>query len=294
MRIRPAVLLVGVAVCLNGCVKRDAAITIGSTFGTEQAVLAEIIAQHVERRLDTRVSRHLNLGDSQLLHHGLISGEVDLYPEYTGTALRNILKLNMEHDAATVYERVRDYYAAQYQVVCLPPLGFDSAVLAAVEPERARAYHLQKMSDLDSSGLDWTIAYTGSFASRPDGLPELIAGYHPRIRSAPIPLAPAALFRALDGKTANLIVVRSTDGPVSALKAALLPDDLLVFPPYQGFVAVRSAVLQAEPQLRVVLLELSGKIDTGTMQKLNAEVDLEHKSPAVVARDFLDKAGSSR
>ena len=294
MRIRPGVVLAGVVLCLNGCVKRDAAISIGSTYGTEQAVLGEIIAQHVERRLGRPVSRRMSLGDSQLLHQALISGEVDLYPEYTGTALRDILKLNMEHDAATVYERVRDLYAAQYQVVCLPPFGFDAAVLAAVEPERAEMYHLQKMSDLDSNGLDWTIAYSGSFASRPDGLPELIAGYHPNIRTAPVPLEPMALFRAFDSKMANLIVVRRTDGPISNLKAALLADDLLVFPPYQGFVAARAATLKTYPQLNVALRELSGKIDTGTMQRLNAEVDLEHQSPAVVARNFLEKAGISR
>lgn len=294
MRIPAVILLAGVAVCLNGCGKRDPGVTVGSKFGTEQAVLGEILAQHLERRLGHPVIRRLGSGDTDSLQQALTSGEIDLYPEYTGTALRNVLKLNMEHDAATVYERVRDLYLAQYQLECLPPFGFDGAVLAAVSQAMAEEHNLRKMSDLEGSGLAWKIAYTGSFGARPDGLPTMIEGYKPSTQSGPLMLDPAALFRALESKTANLIVVRATDGQVGALKAALLPDDRLVFPPYQGFVAVRSKTLAAQPKLRAALTELSGRIDTPAMQKMNAEVDLGRKSPADVARAFLERSGLAR
>jgi len=290
MRILPAVLPIALLICTFGCTKRAPKITVGSKFGTEQAVLGEIISQQLERRLGVQVNRRFGIGDTDTLQQALISGEVDLYPEYTGTAMRNVLKLNMEHDTATVYEQVRDQYAAQYQVICLPPFGFDSAVLAAIALDRAEKYRLQKMSDLDGNDLDWKIAYTGSFGSRPDGLPSFIAGYSPNIVSAPLLLDTKTLFGALDSKLASLIIVRATDGPLGTLKAALLGDDRLVFPPYQGFIALRKSAASAQPQLRDVLLELSGRIDTPAMQRLNAEVELEHKSPAQAAHAFLERA----
>src|SRR5512147_2491066 len=106
VRILVVVAVVGAVVCLDGCIRREPAVNIGSKFGVEQSILGEILAQHVERRLGRPVNRRLGLGDTVTLHQAVTGGDVDLYPEYTGTALRNVLKLNMEHDQETVYERV--------------------------------------------------------------------------------------------------------------------------------------------------------------------------------------------
>src|SRR3974390_796974 len=291
VRIPGVVLVVGTILCLHGCIRREPTVNVGSKFGAEQSILGEILAQHIERRLGRPVNRRLGLGDTPTLHQATTSGDVDLYPEYTGTALRIVLKLNMEHDQKTVYERVRDFYATQFQLECLPPLGYDSTVKAAITRQMAEEHHLQKMSDLEASGVAWKIAYTGDFAARPDGLPTLIEVYRPNIESAPVPLEPRELYQALDSKAANMAMVLSSDGRMSQLKAVLLPDDRLAYPPYQGFIVARSTALSVNPRLRAALLELSGKIDDSTMQKMNAEVELQHRAPVEVARAFLERSG---
>jgi osmoprotectant transport system substrate-binding protein len=292
VRILGVVLVASTILCLQGC--REPAVNVGSKFGVEQSILGEILAQHIERRLGRPVNRRLGLGDTATLHQAATSGDVDLYPEYTGTALRIVLKLNMDHDPKAVYERVRDDYAKQFQLECLPPLGYDSVIVAAVTPEMAEAHHLERMSDLEASGVAWKIAYTGDFATRPDGLPTLIGVYRPNVQSAPVPLEPRELYQSLKSKAANLAMVRTSEGWMSQLQAVLLPDDRLVYPPYQGFVVARSRAMTANPQLRTALQELSGKIDGSTMRKMNAEVELQHRAPAEVARVFLERSGLAK
>lgn len=289
MKVRAAVLAVALVVCLNGCYRRTGSVVVGSKSGTEQIVLGEIISQHLERRLGEPVSRRLGNGDTELLHQSMQGGEVDVYPEYTGTALRNIFRLSMEHDPKTVFERVRDLYEAQYQIVCLPPLGFDSAISIAVLTSQADSLKLQKLSDAEMNTAGWKLAYAGDFGSRQDGLPQLTSGYRLPLRAAPVLLERVELFQALSSKMADMVVVRTTDGSLKNLDARLLKDDRLVFPPYEAFVAVRAVALSAHPKLRAALAELSGKVDTETMQRLNAEVDVNHKEPAAVAHDFLKR-----
>lgn len=279
-----AVLLAGI-----GCGYRNARITVGSKTGTEQTILGEIIVQHLERRLGRPVDRRLSIGGIDLLHQAMVSGEIDVYPEYTGTALRSVLRFEMASDRQAVYFRVRDVYKSEYRMTWLPPLGFDSAFALAVRPADAEKLQLTTISEAARKEDGWKLGYADDFASRPDGLPLLTSAYRIQFRAAPALLIQGQLYSALRDGMVDIIAAHTTDASAIPKQVTLLADDRKVFPPYQACVVMRDAALDSNATLEKALRELSGRIDNATMQRMNAEVDFKRRPPADVAREFLAK-----
>ena len=275
--------------CSSSGMKRP--IRVGSKNFTEQVILGEIIAQHLEHRLHAPVERRLNLGGTLLAHQALRSGEIDLYPEYTGTALAAILKEPVSGKPAEVFARVRSRYLHDSQIEWLPPLGIDNSFAMVVKASDARANHLESLTDAARTPGGWMLGVGYEFEQRPDGLPALDTAYGFRWNGRPKSMDLGLLYRALEQGQVTMIAANATDGLLSQRDLKVLGDDRHAFPPYEVSVAVREDAMRRTMGLRDALLELSGKLNNSTMQALNYQVDGEHRPVAKVARDFLDRLG---
>lgn len=279
-----------IALLLYGCSGRngDRPIRVGSKNFTEQVVLGEIVAQQLERRLHRPVDRRLNLGGTLLAHQALLAGEIDLYPEYTGTALAAILKdSSTATDPAAVLTRVRSEYLRRFQVDWLDPLGIDNGFAMIVRGPDARQRRLESLSDAAAESEGWRLGAGYEFEQRADGLAALKNTYHLRFPSAPVSMDLGLLYQALEQKQVDMIAANATDGLLSKLDLKILADDRHAFPPYQVCIAARQDRLRAVPGLEAALLELSTKFTNRKMQELNYLVDGEHRPVARVAADFL-------
>ena len=271
---------------LGGCSSEKRAIRVGSKNFTEQVVLGEIIAQHIENRLHAKVERKLNLGGTLLAHQALRGGEIDLYPEYSGTALASILKQPLNGDSSDALTRVQAAYKSM-NMEWLAPLGIDNGFAMVIRGTDARAQHLETLSDAARSPETWKLGVGYEFEQRADGLTALDNNYHLRWTGKPATMDLGLLYRALDQNLVTMIAANATDGLLSVQDLKVLADDRHAFPPYELSIAVREEALQQTPGLREVLLELSGKFDNRRMQDLNYQVDGLHRPVAEVARDFL-------
>jgi len=282
------------ALLLAGCARSggDRAIAVGSKNFTEQVVLGEIIAQHLENRLHRKVERRLNLGGTLLAHQALVSGEIDLYPEYTGTALAAILKdSSPATGAGAVLARVRSDYRARFRVEWLDPLGIDNGFAIVVRGEDARRRRLESLSDAAGVTEGWRLGAGYEFEQRADGLGALKGTYHLRFPSAPRSMDLGLLYQALEQNQVDMIAANATDGLLSKLDLKVLADDRHAFPPYEVCIAVRQDRLSEITGLSAALLELSGKFTNRKMQELNYLVDGQHRPAAQVAAGFLKDAG---
>lgn len=277
-----------VCAIVSGCSGGKHAIRVGSKNFTEQVVLGEIIAQHIENRLHVTVERSLNLGGTLLAHQALVNGQIDLYPEYTGTALTAVLKDPIATDARAVRERVRAEYASRYQVDWLEPLGIDNGFAMVVRKSEPPATLSAAAQQVPKSG--WNLGVGYEFEQRADGLEALKKTYGLRFSSLKT-MDLGLLYNALGNSQANMIAANATDGLLSKGEFKILDDDKHAFPPYEVGIAARQAALSANPGLRDALAQLSGKFNNAKMQQLNFQVDVRHESVAKVAADFLAQAG---
>ncbi len=263
-------------------------IIVGSKNFTEQLVLGEIVAQQIEHRLHTAVERRLNLGGSLLAHQALLGKEIDMYPEYTGTAYTAILKHAPVWDPALVLDRVRAEYASSFMVKWCAPLGFNNSFAMVIRGADARSGHYATVSEAEKRTSPWTLGVGYEFLTRPDGYATLMRSY-PGLRWTALPKSMdlGLLYRALEQKQVDMAAGNATDGLLSALDLKALVDDRKAFPPYQASIAVRFDSLTEHPGLEAALDALSGRIDEAAMQRMNYEVDEKHRPVRDVAADFL-------
>jgi osmoprotectant transport system substrate-binding protein len=266
-------------------------LVVGSKNFTEQLILGEIIAQQVENRLHQPVDRKLDLGGTLLAHQALLAKDIDMYPEYTGTAFTNVLKRSGVNDPAVVLERVRAEYTSGFHIDWLDPLGFDSSFAMTIRGEDARARHLETLSDAAADRAGFALGAGYEFLTRPDGYAAVNTAYNIRWTAPPKSMDLGLLYQALNGKQVSMVAANTTDGLLSKLDVKVLQDDKRAFPPYQACIAVRSDALAANANLRGALSELSGKISAGAIRKMNYEVDVDHRPVRDVAKGFLQKAG---
>ena len=201
------------ALATVGCGKRGGdAIVVGSKNFTEQIVLAELFAQQIEAHSALRVERKLNLGGTFICHDALVSGKIDLYPEYTGTALTAVLNDPLEKDPGAVFRRVQEEYRTRFKVEVIPPLGFNNTFAMVVRGEDAEKFHLRKISDIAPYAPQWRAGFSHEFMERPDGYRGWIAAYGLHFAGEPRILDLGLLYRALADKQVDLVAGNSTDG----------------------------------------------------------------------------------
>ena len=273
-----------------GCT-RERPITVGSKNFTEQVILGEIVAQHLEHRLARKVDRKLNLGGTLLAHQALVNGEIDLYPEYTGTALTAVLKMPPSGDPAAVVARVRAEYQARFRIEWLDPLGFNNTFAMVIRGEDARRDLIESLSEAARYRSGWTLGVGYEFQQRSDGLAGLLKAYSLPVRGPPQTMDLGLLYKALEQKQVTMVAGNATDGMLSVLDLVVLRDDKGYFPPYQCALAARAETLNGHPLLRQALNELAGQFSDVTMRKLNHQVDGEHRPVRDVAEQFLRERG---
>ncbi|MFQ5968103.1 MAG: glycine betaine ABC transporter substrate-binding protein [Acidimicrobiia bacterium] len=273
-----------------GSAHRQGVIRIGSKNFTEQLLLAELIAQLVEARTNLRVERYPNLGGTMICHKALVSGELDLYVEYSGTALSAVLNLQMPESPHRVWAMVTKEYRERFDLEWLEPLGFNNSYTIAVRRDDARRHGWNTVSDLGRDAPRLRGGFTAEFAERADGYPGLSRTYgfeFAEVRD----LDPALMYRALAREEVDAIAAFATDGRIEAYDLQTLEDDASYFPPYQAAPVARRQVLERWPRLRPTLADLAGRIDDTAMRRLNAAVDEGKRSPESVASEFLRQQG---
>jgi osmoprotectant transport system substrate-binding protein len=278
------------AALLSGCGARHH-IVVGSKNFTEQLILGEIIAQHIEARMQQPVERELDLGGTLLAQNALVAGDIDLYPEYTGTGFTNVLKRSGITNPAGVLAEVRAGYSKDFHLDWLDPLGFNNSFAMTVRGEDARARHLETLTDAahDSAGFALGAGY--EFLTRPDAYDALNRGYSIKWTAAPKSMDLGLLYQALEQKQVSMVAGNTTDGLLSKLDVTVLEDDQHVFPPYQACIVIRQQTLAAYPNLRAILNELAGRISDSKMRAMNYAVDGQHRPAREVAAEFLRNSG---
>jgi osmoprotectant transport system substrate-binding protein len=267
-------------------------IVIGSKFFTEQVILAELLAQHIEAKTGITVERKANLGGTLLVQRAMQSGDLDLYVEYTGTALSAVLKETPGNDdAATIYKRVKQAYAKQFQMELTEPLGFENTFAMVIRSDDAQRYNLRCISDVARLAPKWRIGVGYEFEERPDGFRGLSERYNLHFVAPPTAMDLGLIYRALADKQVDIVAGNSTDGLIDALHLVALEDDRHFFPPYDAVPIVRQSTLANFPQLRGALADLAGKLTAAEMRQLNYEVDADQRDPATVVRAFRQSKG---
>jgi osmoprotectant transport system substrate-binding protein len=272
-----------------GCTsKPQKQVVICSKDFTEQAILAEILAQHIEAKTDITVKQEKNLGGS-LCHQSLTAGKIDLYVEYTGTAYVNLLKQKPISDPKEVLDYLKQEYPKQFKAEWTEPLGFSNSFAIIVRGDQSKTLNLQTLSQLGKASPKLRAGFGPEFNQREDGFPGLAKTYGIKFREEPKELLLGLLYQALQQKQVDVIAGSTTDGLIQSLGLVVLKDDKNYFPPYEAVPVVRSQILEKYPELRQVIAELGGKISEEDMRKLNYQVDGEKQEAGQVAREFLQQ-----
>ena len=275
-------------------------ITVGSKFFTEQVILAELLAQHIEAKTGIPVIRKTNLGGSLLVHKALLAGELDLYVEYTGTALTAVLNESPNSSnqgvapddySSAVYNRVKQLYAERFHLEVTEPLGFENTFAMVIRGDDAKNLHLQKISDIATSAPKWRAGVGYEFLERPDGFRGWSARYNLHFAESPKVMDLGLIYRALVDHQVDIVAGNSTDGLIDSLGLVALEDDRHYFPPYDAVPIVRQSTLAQFPQLRAALADLTGKLSAADIRRLNYAVDAQHQDAPAVVRTFRQSHG---
>lgn len=278
--------LIGVSACGNGGKK----VVIGSKEFTEQIILREMMAALIEGNSDIKTEQKF-LGGTLICFNSLKNGHIDLYAEYTGTALTAILKQEPITDSQNVYYIVKDAFRERYELIWLDPLGFNNTYTLTMRRDQAQELGVQKISDLASHKGKLTSGFTHEFLERPDGYPGLVKHYGWSLEKEPKGMDPGLMYKAIAEGDVDLICGFATDGRIPAFDLVMLEDDKQFFPPYYAAPVVRADALKKYPELEAILSKLADKIDNKAMAQLNYEVDEKGRQAAEVAKEFLRKYG---
>lgn len=268
--------------------RRD--VIVGSKNFTEQIVLGELVAQVLERQ-GLKVERRFNLGGTAIAHQALVSGGIDAYVEYSGTALTAIFNQPPSTDRDQVFENIRDRYAS-LGITTLPRLGFNNTFAILVRADDADRLGLRTIGDLNKfAGARAGFGY--EFLERPDGYNGLSAAYGLKLAGQPRTMDLNLIYRALAAREIDVTAGDATSGLVEALHLVQLEDDRHYFPVYEAVPLVRAAVLLEHPRVTAAMRSLGGALSDTEMRRLNYAVDAEKRDPSQVVRAFLDRINGS-
>lgn len=289
---RKILLSVLAALQLTACgPPRESQIVIGSKNFSEQAILGEIFAQRLEAKTSLHIERRFYLAGTFICQQAILAGRIDIYPEYTGTAVAAVLKETPQGSRQAVYDRVQSEYARQFDLRLGPPLGFDDTFAIVIRGEDARRLKLHSISQAAAYTPQWRPGFGYEFMERPDGYKGLAAAYGLRFAEAPRIMDLGLLTRALKGKQLDLIAGNTTDGLIPTLDLFVLEDDRHYFPPYEAVAVMRRQMLERHPEVGRALDDLAGKISDQDMQDMNFAVDGKHRDIKEVVREFLHSKG---
>lgn len=291
-RLLASVVSAALALATLGCAPpRPDHPVIGAKNFTEQVVLGELLAQHIEARTGLKVDRRFYLAGSYICQQALEAGRIDGYVEYTGTALTAILKQPVEKDRTKALQTVQRLYRQRYGVDVGESLGFENTFAMIVRGDDAARLHVTTLSQAAAVAPQWKLGVGYEFEERPDGLHGLEAAYGLKFDGAPRTMDLGLLYRAIGQRQVDIIAGNSTDGPIQPLHLTVLADDRHYFPPYDAVPLFREESYQRWPQLRAAVAELAGKITAEEMQGMNEAVDGQHRDPTEVVAEFRKTKG---
>ena len=274
----------------SGTNSAGSTIRVGSKDFTEQFIIGEMYALVLEKA-GFQVERKLNLGGTPVAQAALESGEIDLYPEYTGTGLLTVLKLPSVADQKAAFDRVSQGYKEQYNLVWLEPSPMNNTQALAMTQEGSQQFGIKTISDMAAKANQLTMIGPPEFEAREDGLPGIKAKYGDFSLKAYKAVDPGLKYKGLVDGEADVAVAFGTDGEISAFDLVILEDDKQLFPPYQVAPVVRQEALDANSGITEALNALAPKLTDETMQRLNYEVSGNQREPAEVAKEFLTQEG---
>lgn len=285
-------LLLSALCLLASCgLPRQDRIVVGSKNFTEQAILGELLAQHIAAKTHLAVERRFYLAGTYICQQAILAGRIDVYVEYTGTALTAVLKEPGAGTPAEVYDRVKTAYAKRFHLDVARPLGFNNTFAIVIRGPDARRLHLQTILEAARYTPQWRPGFGYEFMERPDGYRGWVKAYGLKFAAPPRIMDLGLLYRALISKQVDLVAGSSTDGLLTALDLTMLEDDRHYFPPYQAVPIVREATVRRHPEVLAAIDDLAGKISDDEMRRMNYAVDGKHRDPRDVARDFLRSKG---
>ena len=279
--------LAALALLLSGCAPKGSSLTVGSKNFTEQLVLGELLAQYLGRFCALPIDRRFYLAGTYICHQALLGGRIDMYVEYTGTALVAILKEKPASDHTAVFNTVKDLYSRRFGLEVLPSLGFDNTFAMVMRGADARRLRLKTLSDVAAVSPQLRLGVGYEFLERPDGYKGLAAKYNLKFSETPRVMDLGLLYRALQNNQVDIVAGSNTDGLIAALDLVVLEDDQHYFPPYDAVPIVRRETLERHPEIATALQKLSGRITAEDMRRMNYAVDGEKKDAAAVVKEFL-------
>jgi len=269
----------------------DKSITIGTKPMTEQYIIGEMIKQLVEENTDINVEMKSGIaGGTSNLHPALTSGEVDLYPEYTGTGWMFVLKNDLIEDPDEMYEETKKAYEEEFNVIWLEQYGFNNTYTLAIDGEKAKELNIETYSDLANKSDELTFGAEYDFYERDDGYNELVEEYGLNFKDTK-EMDIGLKYKAIESKEVDVINAFSTDGLLDEYKLRVLEDDKNFFPSYYATTIVRKETLDKYPELEEVLNKLGGQISEEEIRKLNNKVEGKNEEPKDVAEEFLKEKG---
>lgn len=284
-------LLIGCAGATDNEEGAGPSVKVGWTQDTENAILGSMVAQLVSDKLNIPVETNENLGGTGIAHDAIIAGELDIYVDYTGDALANVLKQDPIAEPQKAYEAVKKGYLENYDITWLEPTSFNNTYALAVKRDVADRRNLTAISDLEEVAPEWLIGSSVEFANRQlDGYPGMVKHYGFEFKDIK-PMDVGLMYTAIDSDEVDVIVAFATDARIGKLGLKVLEDDLNFFPSYNAAPTVRNEVLDAHPEIGDALNEVFTDIDADKMIALNGRVDMENKDPESVAREYLEEEG---
>lgn len=285
-----AVLVLLLISALAGCSSSNT-ITIGSKDFSENIVLGEMFAQLIEAKTDLKVVRKLNMGGTFVNFEAIKNGQIDLYPEYTGTALTAQLKMDVINDADETYRIVSEEFEKQFNIKWLKPLGFNNTYTLAVTNEVFEKYGVETFSELAAISENLIFGAEHEFFDRQDGYDGLVETYGMKFKGEPKKMNVSLKYQAMGSGDIDVTDAFATDGQIKQYNLKILKDDKNFFPPYYAAPIIRKEVLEKYPELEEILNSLSGLIDDETMMEINYKIDVENQDVKKVAADFLKEKG---
>ena len=281
----------GLTLLTASCGSRRDRIVIGSKNFTEQLILGELLAQQLEHKTGLAVERRFYLAGTYICQQALLAGRIDMYAEYTGTALTAILKEKPSSNHQEVYAQVKEQYARRFRLAATEPLGFDNTFAMVVRGEDAQRLNLRTISQAAQYAPQWRAGFGYEFMERPDGYEGLARTYGLHFAAPPRIMDLGLLYRALREKEVDIVAGSATDGLISALGFVVLEDDRHYFPPYDAVPIVREQTLQEHPEVKAALDALAGRVTEEDMRRMNYAVDGEHRDATQVVAEFLRTKG---
>jgi len=287
VRVMVIVIVVLLFLPVAGCERQANRIVVGSKNFTEQLILGELFAQVIEARTHLPVERRFYLAGTFICQQAILSGRIDIYPEYTGTALTAVLKQQPTGNKQEVYRQVKQNYESKFGLSVGPPLGFDDTFAMVIRGDDARRLHLGTMSEAAAFTPKWRAGFGYEFMERPDGFKGLVQSYGLRFAEPPRIMDLGLITRALKEHQVDIIAGNNTDGLIPALDLFVLQDDHHYFPPYEAVAIMRGEMLKNHPEVGVAMDALAGAISDDDMRRLNYAVDGEHRDAAEAVKEFL-------